>query len=96
MKYWISSLLFLFCGIQQSLAQTSVDPAEGNDPTIVAFVNVAVVSMQDETVLQGQTVVIQGERIQSIGPVGSLWVPTEAMVIDGAGQYLIPGLADMH
>jgi hypothetical protein len=96
MKYWILFFLFLLLGIQESLAQTSADPAEGNDATIVAFVNVAVVSMQDETVLQRQTVVISGERIQSIGPVDTLTVPPGAMVIDGSGRYLIPGLADMH
>jgi imidazolonepropionase-like amidohydrolase len=96
MKYWISSFVFLFCGIQKSLAQTSVDLAERHDTTIVAFVNVTVVSMQDESVLPGQTVVIKGERIRSIGPVESLSVPPEATVIDGSDRYLIPGLADMH
>jgi len=96
MKYGAIFFVFLALGIQESLAQTSVDPVEGNDATIVAFLNVAVVSMQDEAVLQGQTVVIQGERIRSIGPVDALSVPAGATVIDGSGRYLIPGLADMH
>jgi imidazolonepropionase-like amidohydrolase len=96
MKYWKPFFVFLFLGIQQGLAQTSAGLAEGNDASMVAFTNVAVVSMLDEALLPGQTVVIQGERIRAIGPVDTLSVPPEAMVIDGAGRYLMPGLADMH
>ena len=91
----IPFLVFLL-GIQQGLAQTNADPAEGDDATVFAFVNVAVVSMQDDAVLQKQTVVIEGDRILSIGPVDAISVPLEATVIDGSGRYLIPGLADMH
>ena len=96
MQAWIPFLVFLLLGIQEGLARTSVDPAEGDGATVVAFVNVAVVSMQDEALLQEQTVVIQGERILSIGPVDVLSVPPGATVIDGSRRYLIPGLADMH
>jgi imidazolonepropionase-like amidohydrolase len=96
MKYWILFFCCLFPGIQQGFAQTRSDSAGGIGGATVAFVNVAVVSMQDEVVLHGQTVVIQGERIRGIGPANSLSVPPEATVIDGTGRYLIPGLADMH
>jgi len=61
--------VFLCFGIQQGLAQTSAGLAESNDTGVVAFTNVALVSMQDEAVLPGQTVVIQGERTRAIGPV---------------------------
>ena len=89
-------LVFLLLGTQEVLAQDIVDPAEGEDAAVVAFVNVALVSMQDEALLQEQTVLIQGDRIRSIGPVGALPIPDGAKVIDGSGRYLIPGLADMH
>ncbi len=42
-------LVFLLSAGLQTLAQTSVDPAEGDDAAVTAFVNVAVVSMLDET-----------------------------------------------
>jgi hypothetical protein len=89
-------LIFLLLGGQGILAQARAAPVEGDDATFVAFVNVAVVTMQDEALLEEQTVVVQGERIQSIGPVDTLVVPTGATVIDGSGWYLIPALADMH
>jgi imidazolonepropionase-like amidohydrolase len=96
MQAWIPLLVFLFAGIQEGLAQTSADPAKGDDSTTVAFVNVGVVSMQNEVLLRGQTVVVHGELIQSIAAVDALPVPEGATVIDGSGRYLIPGLADMH
>lgn len=67
--------------------------ADGN---VVAFVDVAVVSMKDDAVLQGQTVLIEGDRIALIGPAEAISVPPDATVIDGSGRYLIPGLSDMH
>jgi len=94
MQAWVPFLVVL--GIQEGFAQTGVDPADGGEATVVAFVNVAVVSMRDDALLRGQTVVIQGERIRSIGPVDALSVPPGATVIDGTDRYLIPGLADMH
>jgi len=96
LRAWIPSLVFLLLGIQEDLAQTGPDSAKGDDSTTLAFVNVGVVSMQDEVLLQGQTVVVHGELIRSIGAVDALPVPEGAKVIDGSGRYLIPGLADMH
>ena len=75
MRVWIPILVFLLLAGRQPLAQTSVDRAEGDDAALIAFVNVAVVSMLDETWLEEQTVIIQGERILSIGPVDTLAVP---------------------
>lgn len=61
-----------------------------------AFVNVNVIPMDRERVLRGQTVVVQGTRIVALGPAASVTVPAGAVRIDGAGKYLMPGLAEMH
>lgn len=63
---------------------------------VVAFVGVSVIPMDAERVLEGQTVVVQGDRIAAIGPTGHVAVPAGATVVEGGGRYLIPGLADMH
>jgi imidazolonepropionase-like amidohydrolase len=63
---------------------------------VTAFVDVAVVPMDRERVLAHQTVLVQGGRIVALGSVAQVAVPAEAQRIDGRGQYLIPGLADMH
>ena len=95
MQHWIPFLILLFVGGSDALAQAGADLAESNDATI-AFVNVAVASMQDAALLEEQTVVIRGDRIVSIGPADGAAVPDGAMIIDGSDRYLIPGLADMH
>lgn len=61
-------------------------------PTYV-IKNVTVVTMTETgEVIKGATVAIQDGRILSInGPA-----PRGAALIDGAGKWLIPGLADMH
>lgn len=62
----------------------------------VAFVNVSVVPMDSERVLSNQTVLVHEGRIVAIGPRDDVPVPAGAQQIDGAGRYLMPGLADMH
>jgi imidazolonepropionase-like amidohydrolase len=70
--------------------------ASPGQPPPVAIVNVSVVPMDREHVLVGQTVVVAGGRISAIGPASTVTVPAGAVRIDGAGQFLMPGLADMH
>ena len=41
-------------------------------------------------------VVIEGDRFTAVGPAASTPVPPGAVVIDGRGKFLIPGLVDMH
>jgi hypothetical protein len=59
----------------------------------VAITNVTVIDMTGAPPKPGQTVVIRGNRIASVGPSKA---PDGARLIDGRGKYLIPGLWDMH
>ena len=63
---------------------------------VTAFKNVNLVPMTDENIVKDQTVLIKGTRILEIGPSNGVNIPENAIVIDGAGAYLVPGLADMH
>lgn len=60
------------------------------------FKNVNLASMIDSRTRPHQTVIITGGRISKIGPADRIDVPTGAVVIDGSGKFLMPGLADMH
>jgi imidazolonepropionase-like amidohydrolase len=62
----------------------------------VAFVNVNIVPMDREQILNEQTVIVKDGRIVEIGLAESVKVPAGARRIEGRGQYLMPGLADMH
>jgi len=44
----------------------------------------------------GQTVLVVGDRIMTVGAAGSVRLPPGATIADGTGKFLIPGLADMH
>lgn len=61
-----------------------------------AFVNVNVIPMTTETVVEGQTVVVENGLIAAIGDVDFVPVPKGAKVVDGTDRFLIPGLAEMH
>ena len=63
---------------------------------IIAFAGVNVLPMTSETVLSNQTVIVDRGTIKSIEPAGQSPVPAGAVVVDGRGKYLMPGLADMH
>lgn len=65
-------------------------------PQTTAFVKVNVIPMETEAVLENQTVIVEGDRIATIGPADEVTVPAGAKMIDGHGAYLMPGLADMH
>ncbi|HUP00554.1 MAG TPA: amidohydrolase family protein [Gemmatimonadota bacterium] len=68
----------------------------------VAFVRVAVLPMVDGAdggsgrVLEDHTVLVDGDRIVGVGPADEIEVPEGAIVVDGTGKWLIPGLAEMH
>ena len=61
-----------------------------------AITNVNVIPMSSDTLLQNQTVLIKEGKIAAVGPSDLVTIPEEAMIIDGSGKYLIPGLAEMH
>jgi imidazolonepropionase-like amidohydrolase len=57
------------------------------------FVNAKLITMTDAAPFEGELLVEEG-RITALG--ASLDAPAEAQVIDAAGGYLMPGLAEMH
>lgn len=52
--------------------------------------------MDRDVVLPNQTVVVRGETIVTIGGVAEAELPPGAVVVDGRGRYLIPGLYDLY
>ncbi len=63
-------------------------------PSSIAITNISVFDSKKEEMIPSQTVVIVGDRIKAIGR--SVSVPEGATILDGNGQYLIPGLIDAH
>lgn len=63
---------------------------------VTAFTHVNLVPMTGEVILEDQTLLVEGDRIVQVGFSGEVDLPQNAVVIDGRGAYLMPGLADMH
>lgn len=85
-------VFFLVAGMLSLKAQQPVSP---NDRQVV-FVNVHVVPMDEEKVLEDQVVVTRGGKITALGGATTVRYEPNALVIDGRGKYLLPGLAEMH
>jgi imidazolonepropionase-like amidohydrolase len=62
----------------------------------VVFNDVNVISMLNDRVNAHQVVVTKNGKITLIGPLNKTKYDKDAIVIDGRGKYLIPGLAEMH
>ncbi|MEQ8690917.1 MAG: amidohydrolase family protein [Pseudomonadales bacterium] len=61
-------------------------------PGLYAFVNARLITMQSPAITAGN-LIVDGARIVALGEVE---VPPGAQVIDVAGGYIMPGLAEMH
>ena len=64
--------------------------------TPLVFDSVTVIDIETGKLLPDQRVVIESNRIQTVGNLGSVSVPKGAQVVPAKGKYLIPGFWDMH
>ena len=71
----------------------AVEPASAAATVII---NVNVLPMTAETVIPGQTVVVDAGVIVDIGAVDTTPIPEGALVVDGTDRFLVPGLVEMH
>ena len=69
------------------------DPSPATVPLVIE--DVRVVGMVTETIQAHRTVVIQNGRITAIGDAATSH-PAGAVVVQGRGRHLVPGLIDMH
>jgi imidazolonepropionase-like amidohydrolase len=86
------SILIAFCLLPSPVCTAQYNPAPS--PTVIT--HATVVNPGTSSVHKNQTVVITGDRINSVSDADKFQVPKNARVIDATGQYLIPGLWDMH
>jgi imidazolonepropionase-like amidohydrolase len=71
-------------------------PTTADRPTLLAFTHVTVIDATGQPAVSDRTVILEGDRIRSIGKFTETRVPNNARIIDASGKYMIPGLWDMH
>lgn len=84
LRLWIASV---FAGVVFSAPVSTAS---------IAIVGGVVFDSVSGTLLTNHDVLIEGDRIRSVAPHGSVPVPAGSVVIDAKGKYLIPGLIDGH
>ena len=78
------------------VAVLHVAGSPAQSPQTVAFTNVTVLPMDSNRVLANHTVLVAKDRITAVGPSKSVRAPEGALIVDGQGKYLMPGIAEMH
>jgi imidazolonepropionase-like amidohydrolase len=86
-------ILLLICG---ALLLASAAPAQTKPPEPIIIAHVTVINPGNASVQRDMTVIIIGDRIASISKSSFLQSQAKPRIIDGRGQFLIPGLWDMH
>ena len=74
----------------------SLGTSAQNQSSVVAFTHVNVIDTVRGAVIRDMTVLVTGSRIAEVARTGTVRVPSDAKVIDASGQFMMPGLWDMH
>ncbi|WP_374660374.1 amidohydrolase family protein [Phenylobacterium sp.] len=61
-----------------------------------AFTGARIVTMKGDEVIEDGVIVLNGNRIEAVGPRASVTIPAGAKTIDASGKTIIPGLIDVH
>lgn len=80
-----SILLFLFLVVTTCTLQARI-----------YITHVHVVDVVHQEIKADYTVVVQGDKIEQVGPSAGINPPLGSLVIDGRGKWLMPGLVDAH
>ena len=84
---------FVLTGVVAVSAAARADPPASS----VVIEGVAVFDPETGKMLDGQTIVVRGERIVAVTSAGEeLELPPDAARIDGRGRFALPGLIDAH
>ena len=76
----------------------SCQPASTQEQDVeqTIFENVNVIPMTSEAVIEGQSVIVRDGKIHRIAAANEVNKGSKSTVINGAGKYLVPGIAEMH
>jgi len=71
--------------------------AKTDRPTgILAFTNARIITMDKAGVIENGTIVVEGNKIKTVGKTADVTIPTGAKEIDCSGKTITPGFIDAH
>ncbi|PKA83884.1 imidazolonepropionase-like amidohydrolase [Ulvibacter sp. MAR_2010_11] len=62
----------------------------------IAFTNARIITMDGDTVFEEGNIIINGNKIESIGPSATTPVPSDAKIYPSKGKTIMPGMVDAH
>jgi imidazolonepropionase-like amidohydrolase len=95
MKY-ITLLSLLATTVLSACSTNTSTSKTSTSASIYVITNVTLVDVEKGTAVPGQTVIVVDDWIDKIGAQGNVDIPKEAVIINGRGLYLMPGLVDAH
>ena len=63
---------------------------------VLALTGARIITMNGDEIFERGDIVIRNNRIEAVGPAGSVAIPGEAERMDMAGQTIMPGYVDTH
>ncbi|MDF2436280.1 MAG: amidohydrolase [Bacteroidota bacterium] len=62
----------------------------------IAFTNARIITMKADEVIENGTIIINENKIESIGKADEVKVPADVKTIDCKGKTIMPGMVDVH
>lgn len=92
MKHWQSGIAVVVLSFLVAQCSPPPRPASG----VIVLEGATVIDGVSSAPIEDAALVIEGERIRSVGARGSLSVPDGATRINAAGKTILPGLISLH
>ena len=72
--------------------KSKVDKPKGR----IALTNARLITMEGDKIIENGSIIINENRIESIGEASSIKIPEDAKVYDLSGKTIMPGMVDAH
>ncbi|MDP2686114.1 MAG: amidohydrolase family protein [Aequorivita sp.] len=72
--------------------QATVDKPNGR----IAFTNARIITMENDQVIENGTIVINGNKIETIGDAVNVSIPSGTKIYSAEGKTIMPGMVDAH
>jgi imidazolonepropionase-like amidohydrolase len=86
----VHALVSLLSGLLYAVS-AQAEPAQP-----IVFTDVTIIDTTGAPSQSYMTLILKGDRIAAIGKTGTLALPPNARVVNASGQFVVPGLWDMH
>ncbi|BAU55190.1 amidohydrolase family protein [Mucilaginibacter gotjawali] len=62
----------------------------------IALKNVRIITMRGDEVIENGTILVNGNKITTIGKAADVLIPDDAKIYDLSGKTIMPGIVDVH